>query len=71
MSQSYRVRYACPQGDFYQWAVLENLDMTLQQVYNTDWDFTCPIHGPQHAKPFQAEVKKSFKRSESRSQNGK
>jgi hypothetical protein len=68
MGQNYRVRYRCRQGDFDQWAVLENLDMKLQQVYTTDWDFTCPTHGPQHAKPFQAEVKKPFGRGESRKQ---
>jgi hypothetical protein len=71
MSQSYRVRYACPQGDFFQWAIIEKLDITLQEVYGTDWDFICPTHGPQHAKPFQAEVKKSFERGESRRQKGR
>jgi hypothetical protein len=63
MSLTYRVRYRCPHGDFYEWALRENLNMTLQEVYNMDWDFTCPSHGPQRAKPFEAQVKKSFERA--------
>jgi hypothetical protein len=58
MNQSYRIRFRCPRGDYYKWAVVENLAMTLQQVYGAHWKFDCPAHGAQSARPFQAEIKK-------------
>ena len=57
MAHSYRIRHHCLQGDcnFYKWTIKENERITLAEVYRKEWDFDCPNHGPQRAKPFQAE----------------
>ena len=57
--KEYRVRLVCPQWDYDRWVVMR-LDLTLHEVMNTFWDYHCPVHGPQHRMPFQAEEKKLF-----------
>jgi hypothetical protein len=57
--QSYRLRLRCSVCDFHLWTVREDVELTLEEVYNNDWDFTCPMHGPQRGKPFQAEIKRT------------
>jgi hypothetical protein len=39
---------------------MDNLPLTLEEVYACEWEFDCPNHGAQWARPFQAEVKKVF-----------
>jgi hypothetical protein len=58
MHQSYRLRLACPLGDFFQWTVEERLALDLPDVYRRRWNFMCPHHGPQNERPFQAEEKR-------------
>jgi len=69
VAHSYRIQVHClqPSCDFYQWIVKENLDVTLLEATLGCQDFTCPTHGPQSARPFQAEVKRIFTKSKRRS----
>jgi len=62
LTHSYRIRFHCLQADcdFYQWTVMENEPLTVAEVYDKEWDFVCPNHGPQRGRPFQAEVKRVF-----------
>jgi hypothetical protein len=41
-------------GDEDQWLVVEDHHEPLQQVLETSWDFTCPIHGAQREYPLEA-----------------
>jgi len=60
MCQNYRLRLACPRGDFFQWTVKERMALDLPEVYRRRWSFVCPHHGPQNERPFQAERKRVF-----------
>jgi hypothetical protein len=62
LTQSYRIRLRCFQRDcdFGQWVVKENEPLSLAEVYDKEWDFFCPSHGPQRRKPFWAQVKRVF-----------
>ena len=62
LTHSYRIRFHCLQSncDFYEWTIKENEPLSLAEVYDKDWDFVCPNHGPQRGRPFQAEVKRVF-----------
>lgn len=57
MIKSYRIQVACPHMDHAEWMVVETLPLSLAGVSNTYWEFDCPVHGPQRAKPLQAEEK--------------
>jgi len=39
---------------------VDNLPLTLEEVCASEWQFDCPHHGAQWARPFQAEIKKFF-----------
>lgn len=41
-------------GDEDQWLILQDRQETLQQVLETSWDFTCPLHGAQREYPLEA-----------------
>jgi hypothetical protein len=41
-------------GDDDQWLILQDRHESLQQVLETPWDFTCPIHGAQREYPLEA-----------------
>jgi hypothetical protein len=56
--QDYRLRFCCPACGLYFWTLREDIALTLQEVYALDWDFTCPTHGLQRGKPFQAEPRR-------------
>jgi hypothetical protein len=43
-------------GDEDQWLIVEGRTETLQQVLETAWDFTCPIHGTQREYPLEAQA---------------
>jgi hypothetical protein len=58
MTPKYRLRLRCPHGDFYDWIVTDDVGLTLDQIYRSEWDFVCPTHGPQRELPFQAEEKR-------------
>ena len=58
VGRDFRVRLICPEWDYDKWVTKEDLDLTLEEVLNTFWDFRCPTHGAQHEKPFQAHEKK-------------
>jgi len=60
LCSSYRIHHRCPEGDYYKWAVIDNLPLTLEEVYASEWEFDCPDHGVQWARPFQAEIKRVF-----------
>lgn len=60
MTQSYRLRLRCPHGDFFHWMVGEKLELSLEEVYERKWEFSCPAHGPQRERPFQAELRRDL-----------
>ena len=59
---AYRVRFICPQWDYDRWVVLENPQLTLEEVMNAFWVYECPVHGILCRMPFQGELKKAFLR---------
>jgi hypothetical protein len=58
VSPIYRLRLRCSHGDFLYWIVSENLDLSLEEACEREWNFSCPNHGPQRGRPFQAELKR-------------
>lgn len=61
--KTYAIRLKCPHhaefrselgGDDDQWLILQDRHESLQQVLETSWDFTCPIHGAQREYPLEA-----------------
>ncbi|HLA40787.1 MAG TPA: hypothetical protein VJ417_12370, partial [Candidatus Glassbacteria bacterium] len=61
--KTFAVRLKCPHhsglrgelgGDDDQWLILQERHESLQQVFETPWDFTCPIHGAQREYPLEA-----------------
>jgi hypothetical protein len=59
--KSYLVLLVCPHMDRADWVTLESLYLSLEGVLNTEWEFNCPIHGVQHARPLQAETKENIR----------
>ncbi|HWP85424.1 MAG TPA: hypothetical protein VNN17_09555 [Terriglobia bacterium] len=64
-AKNYAIRLKCPlveahgalpgrRADDDQWVVLHQRQETLQQVLETAWDFTCPVHGAQREYPLEA-----------------
>ncbi|MBI2819224.1 MAG: hypothetical protein HYX73_04525 [Acidobacteria bacterium] len=62
-SKTYAIRLKCPHhaglrgelgGDDDQWLILQDCHESLQQVLETSWDFTCPIHDAQREYPLEA-----------------
>jgi hypothetical protein len=49
-----------PHGDFFHWMVGEKLELSLEEVYERKWEFSCPAHGPQRERPFQAELRRDL-----------
>ena len=62
MVKSYRVQLVCRKMDHAKWVVMDNLSLSLAGVLETVWEFDCPVHGPQHEKPLQAEEKRELSR---------
>jgi hypothetical protein len=55
----YRIQMHCLEDecDFYVWIVKSKLSLELPEIWATEWNFDCPKHGAQCARPFQAQVK--------------
>ncbi len=62
MAHDYYVRFVCPHCFRSKWVLKGNLEMSLEEVLNTFWEFECPVHGPFREKPLQANLKKDFKK---------
>jgi hypothetical protein len=56
----YAVRFVCPHCFRSKWVLKLNLELTLDQVLNTLWEFECPVDGPLGEKPFEAAPKKDL-----------
>jgi hypothetical protein len=61
MGKSYRIQLVCRHMDHAQWVVVENVDLSLTDMFNTPRNFLCPVHGKQREKPLQAEEKREWK----------
>ena len=53
MPASYFILLVCHHCHRSKWLRLEGVESTATELLNTFWDFACPVHGPQHAKPLQ------------------
>lgn len=59
--RDYYVCFVCPRCLRSKWVLKHNLEMSLEEILNTFWEFHCPVHGPSREKPLQASLKKTFK----------
>ncbi len=59
--QHYYVCCVCPHCFRSKWVLKRNLEMSLEGLLNTFWEFECPVHGPLRERPLQASLKKTFK----------
>ncbi len=59
-ARDYYVCLVCPHCFRSKWALKRSLEMSLEDVLNTFWEFECPAHGPLWEKPLQAVPKKTF-----------
>ncbi len=60
--RDYYVCCACPHCFRCKWVLKRNLEMSLEELLNTFWEFECPVHGPLRERPLQASPKKTFKK---------
>lgn len=54
MSVDYYVYLVCPRCFRSKWVLRRGLDLALEEVLNTFWEFKCPVHGLLREKPLQA-----------------
>ncbi len=58
--KDYYVCSVCPHCFWSKWVLKRNLEMSLEEVLSTPWEFECPVHGPLRGKPLQVSSKKVF-----------
>jgi len=59
--EDFYVWFVCPHCYRSKWTLKRNLEMSLEEVLNTFWDFECPVDGALREKPLQARPKKRFR----------
>jgi hypothetical protein len=58
MPKTYRVQLVCPHLDYAKWVLFEEPHLSLLAILDTQFTFSCPVHGFQFEKPLQAEEKR-------------
>jgi len=57
-ARGYYVYLVCPHCFRSKWVLKRDLALTLEEVFNTFWEFQCPVHGLLREKPLEASEKK-------------
>jgi hypothetical protein len=60
MPKTYRVQLVCPRLDYAKWVLFHDPNLSLTGILDTQFTFTCPVHGFQFEKPLQAEEKRDL-----------
>ena len=55
MAGNFYILLVCARCYRSKWLRLEGVKSTENDLLNTLWDFTCPVHGAQREKPLQVD----------------
>jgi hypothetical protein len=61
MPKTFRVQLVCPHMDYAKWVLFDDPNLSLTGILDTQFTFTCPVHGFQFEKPLQAEEKRDLR----------